>query len=231
MTVFWDMLLAHLLTDFVFKRKEVYGASFGYIAFSGFLYFAVLALCCFKFLSAAWFELPFLTLNGWAVIAIAAFIYFLANLYGKYFSVPQRLRFPFFIFRQTAYLLFLFILSPVLPFEGNFVHYMLGPDLLIIANSCLIVTFGFSAFLVALSYSLNDGVCNQGLFDKRFLNMLFRLIIFLLLIIPGILFPAMAFILVILAAYYGLFKDEKKYLYTGCIMTAAFAFLIRGVFC
>ena len=223
MTVFWYMLLAHLLTDFVFKRKEVYGASFLYVVYRGFLYFAVLALCCFKFLPAVWFDLPSATLNGWSVIGVAAFIYFLANLYGKYFPVPQRLR--------LVYLLFLFILSPVLPFGGDFIHYMAGPDLLIIANGCLIVTFGFSAFLVALSYSLNDGVCKQGFFDKKFLNMLFRLVLFLLLIIPGILFPIMAVILVILAAYYGLFKDEKKYLYTGCIMTAAFAFLIRGVFC
>lgn len=230
MTVFWYLLLGHLLADLVLKKDDFETLSFTYLAAHSFVYFLILLVCCFNYLSLPWLKAGGFVFNGWLCSALIAFIYFIVNCCGKYLQVSAILRLPAFILRQTVLILVLFLFTPIVSFEGDFKHYIWGADYLLIINFCLIITYGISAFMLNLSYSLHKGINTQGLFDKRFLNNLFRLIIFLLLIIPGFLFPLAALVLVFLAGRYGLFKDERNYLYCGCIITALLAILFRGIF-
>lgn len=230
MTVWWHLLLGHLLADFVLKKDNFKMVCLIYLSGRSLLYFIVLAICCFKYLSLPWISIYGINLNGWLCLVFTAFIYFAVNMCGKYFKVSAKEQFAVFVLRQIVLVLVLFLISPTVNFEGGFKHYIWGPDWLLIVNFCLVITYGISAFLLNLSSCINGAVNTQGLFDKRFLNNLFRFIIFLLLVIPGFLFPFIALILVLSAGRYSLFKDERNYLYGGCIITAALAILFRGIF-
>jgi len=230
MTAFWYLLLGHLLADFVLNKDNFEDVSPVYLAGHAFLYFIVIIICCFNYLFLPWFSVCGFIFNGWFCAAFIAFIYFLVDCCRKYLKVDIKWYFAAFILRQIVLILVLFLFTPIVEFEGDFKHYVWGHDWVLIVNFCLLVTYGISAFMLNLSYWLHKGVNTQGLFDKRFLNNMFRLVIFLLLIIPGFLFPLTALILVFLAGRYGLFKDERKYLYGGCIMAVMLAILFRGIF-
>ena len=228
MTVFGHLLLGHLLADFVLKRKALKHKNAGYFIWRAGLYFMALSLCCANYLFMPWFEISGLQLNGFCAAALAAAAYLAVGFLGRGVQIRRSALF-FFLARQFILISILLIIAPVPPFDGDFLHYIYGSDLLLIINSCLIVSYVFSAFLLRLSLALDDRLNIKAFFDRRFLNMLLRVVLFLLIIMPGWFGFLCAAVISICLIKTKLFEDDDLYFYIGGFMTVVFAILCRGV--
>lgn len=229
MIIFWHLLLGHLLADFVLKRKALKNKNAGYFIWRAGLYFATLSFCCINYISMPWLELGGRVFNGFYATALAALAYFAVGFLGRGVQIRRSALF-FFAARQFILLAILLIITPVAAFDGDFLHYIYGPDLLFIVNSCLIVSYVFSAFLVRLSLALDDRIDIKAFFDRRFLNMLLRVVLFLLILMPGWFGASCALFVLIFLIKFKFFEDDGFYFRAGCLMSVVFAILCRGVF-
>ena len=229
MIVFWHLLLGHLLADFVLKRKALKTKNIGYFVWRAGLYFIALCLCCLNYITLPWFEIAGRQFNGFYAAFVAALAYFSVGFLGRGVKIRRSALF-FFLARQFILVSLLLIITPVLPFDGDFLHYIDGSDLLFIINSCIIVSYVLSAFLLRLSLALDDRINIKAFFDRRFLSMLLRVVLFLLILMPGWFGVLCAAVILICLFKTKLFEDGGFYFYTGCFITAAFAILCRGVF-
>lgn len=229
MIVFWHLLLGHLLADFVLKRKALKTKNIGYFVWRAGLYFIALCLCCLNYITLPWFEIAGRQFNGFYAAFVAALAYFTVGFLGRGVKIRRSALF-FFAARQFILLAILLIITPVAAFDGDFLHYIYGPDLLFIINSCIIVSYVLSAFLLRLSLALDDRINIKAFFDRRFLSMLLRVVLFLLILMPGWFGVLCAAVIFIYLLKTKLFEDGGFYFYTGCFITAAFAILCRGVF-
>lgn len=229
MIVFWHLLLGHLLADFVLKRKALKTKNIGYFVWRAGLYFIALCLCCLNYITLPWFEIAGRQFNGFYAAFVAALAYFAVGFLGRGVKIRRSALF-FFLARQFILVSILLIITPVLPFDGDFLHYIYGSDLLFIINSCIIVSYVLSAFLLRLSLALDDRINIKAFFDRRFLSMLLRVVLFLLILMPGWFGVLCAAVIFIYLLKTKLFEDGGFYFYIGCFITAAFAILCRGVF-
>ncbi len=230
MTVFWYLLLGHLLADFVFKDKDgFYGRSVKYCLWRGFVYFAVLSLCCYKYLELPWIDFSGIELGGLFSLGLAGLAYF---VYAFFERKNERGRKALFLFagRQFILLSVLFIIMPVIPFDGDFLHYIYGPDLLFVVNGSLIAGYVISELLINLSLTIDKPIDAKSLFDQRFHNMLLRVVLFLLIIIPGWFGVAVAAAAMAFLIKHGIFRDDKFYFYIGCALTLVFGLICKGIF-
>lgn len=229
MIVFWHLLLGHLIADFVLKRKALKTKNIGYFVWRAVLYFSALCLCCLNYITLPWFEIGGRQFNGFYASALAALAYFAVGFLGRRVPIRGSALF-FFLARQFILVSILLIITPVLPFDGDFLHYIYGSDLLFIINSCLIVSYVFSAFLWRFALALDIRINIKAFFDRRFLNMLLRVVLFLLILMPGWFGALCAAVIFVCLIKTKLFEDGSFYFYIGCFITAVFAILCRDVF-
>ena len=230
MTAFWYLLFGHLLADFVLKEKEgFYGRSVKYCFWRSLLYFAVLCLCCYKYLTLPWVDFNGLELGGGFSLGLAGLAYFVYALFERRAARSRKALFLF-VGRQFIQLSVLLIITPVIPFDGDFLHYIYGPDILFIINGSLTAGYVISDLLINLSFTINRPIEAKSLFDQRFHNMLLRVVLFLLIIIPGWFWSAAAAVLLAIVIRRGLFKDDKFYFSIGGVLTIIFGLICKGIF-
>lgn len=230
MTAFWHLLLGHLAADFVLRKNFVERQEPLYVIWRSVIYYLVLALCSWRYLPLEWFSVRAVAFNGWLTLLFAAFVYLLINVFGLYGISNARRGLAFFFAKQFIMLNTLFIIMPVLSYDGDLLHYIYGPDLLFLLNGSLIATYGISIFLIRLSMCMDNTLDSAGFFDRRFLNMLLRLVLFLLIIIPGWSGPLFACFVILGALRTGFFKDGGRIFYLGCGLAVVFGILCRGIF-
>ena len=104
------------------------------------------------------------------------------------------------------------------------------PDLLFVINGSLIAGYFISELLINLSLTIDKPIDGRSLFDQRFHNMLLRVVLFLLIIIPGWFGVVVALVLTAFLIKHGIFKDDKFYFYIGCALTLVFGLVCKGIF-
>jgi len=187
MTVFWQLLLAHLLTDFTFqtnsiaawKRKSVWGV----LIHSG-IFLILSVIFTWHELGNIWWKFP-----GYVCIGILFLMHFAEDFYRiisiKRAGSPDNIF--FFIWDQSIHVIFIFLFSPLL--TGN----IAVEKPFIILSLAVLVTHFTSILIYYIEESVygSDPAANR-LKGKYFL-ILERLFIFVCMLLPGywwVIFPS-----------------------------------------
>jgi hypothetical protein len=191
MTVFWRLLLAHLLTDFTFqtndlamwKRKSVWGV----LAHS--TIFLVLSLVfCWPFLGQAWWKFP-----GYVCLIFLFAIHFVEDYY-RIISI-QKSGSPdntlFFFWDQFIHVIMIFLFSPL----GDGKFFAEKPFVIL---SLAVMATHFTSILI---YYIEQEVYGDDLILNRLRGKYFligeRLLIFLCFLLPGYLWAVFPVVYVI----------------------------------
>lgn len=189
MTIFWHLLLAHMLADFVFHGNRTFDLKKNTLLYGhllhGFIYFCCLAVCAWPFLNYPWVHTWSYTLNGWSVIFMLALVHALIDRLNKAdIMVLDGCNAAMFLVWQSVEIMILFVVFPILPVDSpDFKKYFLGAHLLLVVNGSLFVTY----FLMVFIHLLNRDFLQNSYptLDEKYLSMLYRLVFFLLFLLPG----------------------------------------------
>ena len=186
MSIFWRLVLAHLMADFLFHFNFIYKLKntkifAGYFV-HGVVFFVSAVSCCQDFLFIPWFALGPLTLNGVQSILVLAVLHTLLDKIN-----PSETRafagynLALFLLWQAMEIMLLFIFAPFISVPGQ--SFIVGDKLIFILIGVLISTY---FFMVSIHFFKKD-VCQSDypIFDERFVSTLYRLSLYLLLLIPG----------------------------------------------
>jgi len=189
MTVFWHLLFAHLLADFVLHGNRTFDLkrripALGYLL-HGSIYFACLAVCTWPFLNIPWVETYYYSLNGWSTVFLLALMHSLADMINRADVMElEGCNTAMFLCWQLIEILMLFVAFPLMPAGAlPLKRYLLGGELLLVVNGSLFVTYFIMVFIHLLSRDFLDGA--YPTLDEKYLSMLYRLVFFLLFLLPG----------------------------------------------
>lgn len=187
MTVFWRLLLAHLLADFVLHTDKIYDLKkrtrFYGVLTHGAVYMLCLFVCLWPYLKMHWFTLGRgIYFNGFNALTLLVLFHMLCDKIDKSDIMEVKGQNAFlFAAWQIIEVLILFLIFPILPvYGGNFLG---GDKLLIVANGSLIVTYGFMVFIHLLERDFDKQ--EYPIFDVRYVTMLSRLLLYLSILLPS----------------------------------------------
>lgn len=189
MTIFWHLLFAHMLADFVFHGNRTFDLKKNTLLYGhllhGAVYFACLAVCVWPFLNIPWVTTWSYTLNGWSVIFLLALIHALIDRLNKAdIMTLDGCNAAMFLVWQSVEILILFVVFPVLPVDSpDLKRYIFGAKLLLVANGSLFVTYFLMVFIHLICRDFLNG--KYPSLDAKYLSMLYRLVFFLLFLLPG----------------------------------------------
>lgn len=196
MTIFWNLLLAHLSADFLFHADAIYSLKrrnlFKGVFVHGLIYLACLAVFCAPYLELHWFTLLKVPFNGIEALFLLALIHILSDAFDK--SDTQSLtniNALMFLCWQFIEIAILFLATPIIPASENFLPPW-GEKLLIALNGAIIVTYFVMVFIHLLMKDIKGK--EYPSFDVRYMSMNYRLGIYLSLLVP----TKMAYFLAIL---------------------------------
>ena len=231
MSIFWCLVLAHLMADFLFHFNFIYKLKntkifAGYFV-HGLVFFWSAILCCHNFLFIPWINLGPFVLNGVQSILILAVLHTLLDKINPSETRSfQGYNLFLFLLWQAMEIMLLFIFAPFVSVPGQ--SFIVGDKLIFILIGVLISTY----FFMVLIHFFKKDFC-QGtypIFDERFVSTLYRLSLYLCLLIPGfwgyLLGFIWAFLVVILKKPFVV--DTCPYrLYGGTAITIILALIMR----
>ncbi len=189
MIVFWHLLFAHLLADFVFHGNRTFDLKkntffYGHLL-HGFVYFMCLAVCAWPFLNTIWVNTSSYSVNGWGTIALLALVHILIDKINKAdIMVLDGCNAAMFLVWQMVEILILFVVFPIMPVDSPSIkQYILGEKLLLVVNGSIFVTYFVMVFIHLLSRDFFGK--SYPSFDAKYLSMLYRLVFFLLFLLPS----------------------------------------------
>lgn len=187
MIVFLRLLIAHMLTDFVILRDESLALRrkgvWAYLLHAG-VFMACVTALCLGFMRLPWLTIGGHTLNGWQLfIPLAG-----AHLLIDYFDKSQNPAYPgrktlLFILWQAVAVSVLFYVFPPLSVQQQELVSPLAYKFLIFSAGALFVTYFLSAFIYIIDHDFSR--CGPLIADEKYMGMLMRLVLFLLLLAPG----------------------------------------------
>jgi hypothetical protein len=204
MTVFLRLLLAHMFSDFVFFRASTEKIKRERPILGHALHLSVYALCiivlCWPYMAAPWFTSDGFSFNGWALLPALAATHFAVDFLDRAdTSGAGRFNTISFLLWQAAAVLVLFLVFPYIPpsSEGSFAEYF--DKFLIISAGALFATY----FIMMLIYFIQKDLTAAGfpLVDEQYLNILYRVVLYLLVLVPGVACWPLAIGWIILAAF------------------------------
>ena len=231
MSIFWRLVLAHLLADFLFHFNFIYKLKNTKI-FSGYLVhglvFFITALFCVQgYLNRPWLNLGLFTLNGTQSLIVLASLHALFDkLNPSETRAFEGYNFSLFLLWQAMEIMLLFIFAPLVHIKGE--SFFIGNKLLFLFIGVLIVTYFFMVLIHLFKRDFCKGT--YPIFDERFVSTLYRLSLYLLLLIPGFWGYVLGFLWAFLCAILKkpFVIDNCPYrLYGGTIITIIFALIMR----
>ena len=231
MSIFWRLVLSHLLADFLFHFNFIYKLKntkifAGYFV-HGLVFFLSATICCKNFLFIPWFNLGSFSLNGVQSIIILAVLHALLDkLNPSETRAFQKYNLLLFLLWQAMEIMLLFIFAPFVYIPGQ--SFFVGDKLIFIFIGILISTYFFMVSIYFLKRDINQSA--YPIFDERFVSTLYRLSLYLFLLIPGfvgyLLGVIWAFLVVILKKPFVI--DTCPYrLYGGTAITIILALIMR----
>ena len=231
MSIFWRLVLSHLLADFLFHFNFIYKLKntkifAGYFV-HGLVFFLSATICCKNFLFIPWLNLGSFSLNGVQSIIILAVLHALLDkLNPSETRAFQKYNLLLFLLWQAMEIMLLFIFAPFVYIPGQ--SFFVGDKLIFIFIGILISTYFFMVSIYFLKRDINQSA--YPIFDERFVSTLYRLSLYLFLLIPGfvgyLLGVIWAFLVVILKKPFVI--DTCPYrLYGGTAITIILALIMR----
>ncbi|MBT3392512.1 MAG: DUF3307 domain-containing protein [Elusimicrobiaceae bacterium] len=231
MIIFWRLILAHLLADYVFQTKEFIfwkrNSLLGVLAHSV-IHFLTSILLTFSYLNEIWIQLGSFKINGWLAITIITTIHFIIDAISRTSVKYKNKRTLFFFGDQISHFLIIFMFSAPNLFAQTG---SLFAEKAVIVIAFLLLTTHFTTFL---TYCIESDLFNTTLpfptLDERYLTIAYRIIFYLLFLLPGYLW--IGFILVWLGV--GIVVKKKRLIdisafnfYTAFGLTALFGIIAR----
>ncbi len=230
MIVFYRLLLAHMLADFVFHGNSIYDLKKhqGFLGYPihGLIYFLCAFVCCMPFLNMVWWQFGAVKLNGFLCIFLLTLIHLAADKFNKADSMlVEGYNAPMFVLWQLAEFLALFLAAP--PF-------VILEEPLLFNRSFTLIMLGalFSTYFLMVLFLLirrdREGIAYPT-FDEKYFNMFYRLVLYLLLVLPSltsVIFGICWFLFVVWRQRKGLVCDKMR-MYAGTVITAFFAIAVK----
>lgn len=231
MSLFWRLVLAHLLADFLFHFNFIYKLKntkvfAGYFV-HGVVFFLLALICCSSFLNITWMHFGSFYLDGTKSILILAVLHALLDKINPSETRSfQGHNFSLFLLWQAMEIMLLFIVAPFVSVKGE--SFIVGNKFIFISIGILITTYFFMVLIHLFKRDFCQGT--YPIFDERFVSTLYRLALYLLLLIPGfwgyLLGLSWAFSCVIVKKPFVI--DSCSYrLYGGTVITIIFALVMR----
>ena len=231
MSIFWRLVLAHLQADFLFHFNFIYKLKHTKVFAGYFVHGVVFFICalfvCQNYLSITWLDFSSFSLNGIESIFILALLHALLDkLNPSETRAFEGYNLVLFLLWQAMEIMLLFLFAPLISVKGQ--SFLIGDKFIFIFIGVLITTY----FFMVLIHLFKRDFCSASypIFDERFVSTLYRLSLYLLLLIPGfwgyILGGIWAFLGAVLKK--PLVIDNCPYrLYGGTVITIIFALCMR----
>ncbi len=186
MSIFWRLVLAHLLADFLFHFNFIYKLKHtkvfaGYFV-HGIVFFLAGLICCHNFLAITWINFGSVSLDGTKSIFVLAVLHSLLDKIN-----PSETRafeghnFILFLLWQAIEIMLLFVVAPLVVVKGE--SFIVGNRFLFILIGVLTSTYFFMALIHFFKKDFMQAA--YPIFDERFVSTLYRLTLYLLLLLPG----------------------------------------------
>lgn len=215
MTIFWHLLLAHLLADFTFHTDYIYQKKisnpFKGLAIHGLVYLVCLSLCCLPYLDIKWFTVANISFNGVEAILLLTFLHILSD----FIDVSDNhdvigINALMFTCWQLIEISILFIVAPftLSPTEGLSFWLL---KFIIILNGLIISAHLLMVFIHLL---IKDFVHkNYPTFDERYVSMIYRGGLYMALVLPS--YIAFIVALIWIVCLYIIFKMKEVSFMSG----------------
>lgn len=183
------LILAHMFSDFVFFRASTEKIKRERPALGHALHLSVYMLCiiilCRPYMDVPWLMFGGLCFNGWMMLPALLAIHFAVDFLDRAdISAAGRFNTVSFLLWQVVAVSALFLVFPYVPLsaEGSFAGYF--DKFLIIAAGALFATY----FVMMLNYFIRRDLTAAGfpLVDEQYFNILYRIVLYFLMLVPGI---------------------------------------------
>lgn len=233
MIIFWRLILAHLLSDFIFQTKELVvwkrNSWLGILTHSV-IHFLVYILFTYNYLSQTWLEFGSVQINGWSSIIIITIIHFFIDFISRTNIKAKKQKTLYFLCDQFSHYLVIFILSAPNLFANTG---SLFAEKYVMVFIFLLLTTHFTTYLIySLESDLFDTKLSLPNFDEKYLTISYRTILYLLFLFPGYLwlaFVAIWFVVGIVVKRKRLIDISRFSFCTSVILTAIFGILARMI--
>ncbi|MDR1123043.1 MAG: DUF3307 domain-containing protein [Elusimicrobiota bacterium] len=234
MTVFLRLLLAHMFSDFVFFRASTEKLKRERPVLGHALHLSVYMVCvivfCRPYMGLPWLTLGGFAFNGWALLPALLAVHMVVDLMDHTdVSAAGRFHTISFLLWQIAAVLVLFLVFPYVPpqAEGSFAECF--DKFLIIAAGALFATY----FIMMLLYFIQRDLMGADfpLVDEQFFNILYRVVLYFLMLVPGVACWPLAAGWIALAAFIRKMArtDEPPLrIYFATLLTVAVALAVKA---
>ena len=233
MTVFWHLLLAHLLADFPLHSDYIYRKKitnpFKGLSVHGLVYLIALLVCCFPYLEIQWFTFAGISFNGVETI----FLLTLIHMASDYIDISDNhdlvgINALMFVCWQGIEIAVLFLVAPIVPQSTGFTLWLL--KFIIILCGLISVTY----ILMVLTHLFIKDFARKKYpsFDERYTTMLYRGGLYMALMLPSKLGYAIATVWIFCLLFV---FDMKKVSFVssknimGTILTILIALFVRNL--
>ena len=232
MTVFLRLLLAHFLADFVLHRQKLFELKsnkpfLGY-GLHGLTFFIVAVALCFDYLHLPWLDFGVFALNGWVMLALASLLHGAFDMLNSSDRMKsERYNTVLFVLWQTVEISLLFLIFPYVP--SSPLHFN---NFLIILNGALFVAYFIMVLLHYLRVDIATEDCNPA-FEESYAAMLYRIILYFLVLAPGFWGYGLGAAWVGFCAYTkggGIIDVNPRCFWTGTVLTFLTALIVRLFF-
>ncbi|WP_424245128.1 hypothetical protein Dip510_000220 [Elusimicrobium posterum] len=186
MIIFWRVLLAYLLIDFVLQPKKFYVKKFESIwlrLLHGFIFFILALILTRNYLTLTWINIFGFEIHGVGALLILSGLHILIDeIYRRrkaiIKSVPHTAQF---VVHETAHLLAIFLLVP--DYELNNILNLFPETSIILITALLFTAFFPKTLISAYEYDRFDSDYETS--ADAYISMLQRIIFFFLCLMPG----------------------------------------------
>ena len=231
MSIFWRLVLAHLMADFLFHFNFIYNLKrtkkFSGYLLHGAVFFICALVCSQDYLALPWLDFGSFSFNGTQSLFLLALLHALLDKMN-----PSEVRafkgfnlFSFLLW-QAMEIMLIFIIAPVIYIPQE--SFIIGDKFVFILIGILINTYFFMVLIHLFKRDFRAGT--YPIFDERFVSTLYRLSLYLLLLIPSFWGYILGSLWVFCAAVIKkpLVIDNCAYrLYGGTVITIIFALIVR----
>ena len=187
MTIFFRLLTAHLLVDFIIFRERVYELrqcdekyALGHALHVG-VYVLAIIILCWPFMGMTWADLGAFKINGWLMLAPLVLIHLAADRFDRSSTAAGAPGYNtiYFFARQLISISALFLIAPAAPYMAL----TFFDKALLVLSGGVFVTYFLMMMLHHIDNDLN--VQEFPTPDERYAEMLYRAVLYLLLLLPG----------------------------------------------
>lgn len=233
MSVFWHLLLAHLLADFPLHSDYIYRKKitnpFKGLSVHGLVYLIALLVCCFPYLEIQWFTFAGISFNGVETV----FLLTLIHMTSDYIDISDNhnlvgINALMFICWQAIEIAVLFLVAPILPKSTGHTLWLL--KFIIVLCGLIVATF----IIMVLTHLFIKDFTHKKYpsFDERYTTMLYRGGLYMALMLPSKIGYAIALVWIICLLFV---FDAKKVSFIsaknimGTVLTILIALVVRNL--